>query len=674
MTANPLFLLSFRQRDELASIVERAGWTPIAARRLDKAERRFIFSGAKIAVVDARGAFEDGIIAIRTLAEAIEANAAALLALVSKKDVTRVDEILAAGATHYLASPFGEQEFCQALRFVDRYTVRLGGRFQNDAISEPDSPDYGWQLDRLSETVILTPALAGQLAIGQNALSARWKDFVTLLGDVAQPEAERALERLATSGEPTAFAHDFPGREGERMIHHLSSAGADGEVTAWVELPDEDADTRPVRNRDFLTGLGDVHRAYHWIDEQLRAEDAPEPRLALLLVSLHRFDMVNAAYGSAAGDAALQGMARRIERLVFAMRERKKMAARLAGAEFAIGLAPGVSLDEAEFFAHQLAAVIEQPFVSNGEVIQLKMRCGIVTGGADDGDAAVVMRRASAALAEARELDGQAIRVFGDAEEGEATRASRLEIDLRLALNRDEIEIVFQPQVSVTTGAIVGVEALARWRHPLFGELGAEVLFAAAERSDYLTELSAHVQRKALTMAAAWPGTLAELRLSVNVTAADMAASDFVEHFVTMIGETGFDGSRLTLEVTESGLIADLGSAAERLAELRAQGFRVAIDDFGTGYSSLAYLKFLPLDYLKLDRRLSQDIAGSKRDRVVVRGVIDMARSLGLSVIAEGVETEEQLARLAEQGCELYQGFLCSPPVVVEALAGLLEG
>jgi diguanylate cyclase (GGDEF)-like protein len=580
---------------------------------------------------------------------------------------------LAAGATHYLASPFGEQELAQALRFVDRYTVRLGKRFQNGALSEPETPDYGWQLDRLSGTVILTPALAGQLDLGEDALSKRWSDFVALLGDKAQAEAERALERLAATGETTAFAHDFPGRPNERMIHHLSSAGADGEVTAWVEFPDEDADTRPVRNRDFLTGLGDVRRAYQWIEEQLRAEDAPEPKLALLLISLHRFDMINAAYGSAAGDAALQGMARRIERLVFATRERKKMAARLAGAEFAVGLAPGVSLDEAEFFAQQLAAVIEQPFVSNGEVIQLKMRCGIVTGGEGDTDAPAVMRRASAALAEARELDGQAIRVFGDEEEGEATRASRLEIDLRLALNRDEIEIVFQPQVSVTTGAIAGVEALARWRHPLYGELGAAALFAAAERSDYLTELSAHVQHKALAIAAAWPEALSHLRLSVNVTAADMAAPDFVERFMAMIDETGFDKARLTLEVTESGLIADLGAAAERLAELRARGFRVAIDDFGTGYSSLAYLKSLPLDYLKIDRHLSQDIAGSKRDRVVISSVIEMANSLGLSVIAEGVETREQLTFLAEQGCELYQGFLCSPPVGSETLIELAE-
>jgi len=181
-----------------------------------------------------------------------------------------------------------------------------------------------------------------------------------------------------------------------------------------------------------------------------------------------------------------------------------------------------------------------------------------------------------------------------------------------------------------------------------------------------------HVQKKAVETAAKWTGKLSQLRLSVNVTAADMAEADFVDRFTQIIDDVGFERGLLTAEVTESGLIEDLGVAADRLAELRAMGFRVAIDDFGTGYSSLAYLKSLPLDYLKIDRRLSQDIAGSPRDRIVVTGVIEMARSLGLSVIAEGVETEEQLSLLAEQGCELYQGFLFSPPVDVKSLEALV--
>ncbi|HYE26832.1 MAG TPA: EAL domain-containing protein, partial [Allosphingosinicella sp.] len=189
---------------------------------------------------------------------------------------------------------------------------------------------------------------------------------------------------------------------------------------------------------------------------------------------------------------------------------------------------------------------------------------------------------------------------------------------------------------------------------------------------DYLAQLSDHVQRRAIAAAAAWPQSLGRLRLSVNITAADIVRPAFAAQFLAAVRESGFPPERLTVEVTESGLIDDLGAAATLLAQLRSGGLRVAIDDFGTGYSSLAYLKALPLDYLKIDKRLSEDIAGSPRDRVVVRGVIDMARSLGLTVIAEGVETEEQLGLLAQEGCNLYQGFLCAPPITSEELVEMV--
>jgi EAL domain-containing protein (putative c-di-GMP-specific phosphodiesterase class I) len=244
---------------------------------------------------------------------------------------------------------------------------------------------------------------------------------------------------------------------------------------------------------------------------------------------------------------------------------------------------------------------------------------------------------------------------------------------LRNALDRDEIEMLFQPQVSVTSGKIIGVEALARWQHPVHGELGAATLFAVAEQSDYLLALSQHIQQRAAAQAAAWPESLSKLRMAVNVTSQDIGRAGFSENFLAMIDASGFPRARLTVEITESGLIEDLNAAATLLASLRAGGCRVAIDDFGTGYSSLAYLKALPLDYLKIDKKLAQDIAGSTRDRIVVRGVIDMARSLGLAVIAEGVETEEQLSLLAREGCNYYQGFLCGEPLDVVALEHLMK-
>lgn len=249
----------------------------------------------------------------------------------------------------------------------------------------------------------------------------------------------------------------------------------------------------------------------------------------------------------------------------------------------------------------------------------------------------------------------------------------RLADDLRAAIERGEIELRFQPQVALADDRITGVEALARWRHGQLGELGANMLFAAAARANLLPALSQHIHRIALAEVARWPAVLGGLTVAINITASDIARLDFADDFLEQTGSLGIVPTRLTLEVVEHELIADLPAAARILGVLRDAGAAVAIDDFGSGYSSIAYLKALPLDYLKLDGGLSCDLLGDARDQVVVRHVIAMARELGLGVIAEGVESEAHRALLAATGATHYQGFLCSAPLDSVGLATLME-
>lgn len=665
----PIFILSFRHRDELAETVERAGWSVIAGRRAQGAERRFIASGATIAVVDARGALDEGLAAVRALADPAQSNAAALMVLLSRGDLPALDAMHAAGATHYLASPFGEAEFAQSLRFADRHAERLAGGRRAIAgramLRAAEAETWRWKPG--AAEIWLSPALGRR--VGQEG--AGWVpigSMLRLLDGRGRRAARGAIARLRDGIGTTAFAH---GPAGRRIAHHLRLDEQDRSIIGRIE----DVDGVPVpegaAERDPLTGLADGHGARRWIGERLGGQG---PQACVLMLAVSRFDMINAAFGRTTGDALLQGIARRIERHVRDGAAKGRMVARIAGSEFAIGLPAPTTIEEATFLGRQLAESIARPFVSGDQLITLAGRVGISAVEPGDGDPAAPLRRASVALAEAKEADAGVVRVVDSSGEAASIEEGQLEIDLRRALDQGEIEILFQPQVSVTTGAIVGVEALARWRHPRLGALGAAPLFAAAERSDFITTLSAHVQRKALSLAAQWAAALSDLRIAINVTSADIAQSSFADRLLAMIDESGIDRGRISVEVTESGLIADLAAAAALLARLRAGGLRVAIDDFGTGYSSLAYLKALPLDYLKIDQHLSQDIAGSQRDRVVVRGVIEMARSLGLSVIAEGVETEEQLGLLAREGCNIYQGFLCAPPLTSAALAELVEG
>lgn len=401
-----------------------------------------------------------------------------------------------------------------------------------------------------------------------------------------------------------------------------------------------------------------------------RLADDPSP-LGMLLIAFTRFDMINTAFGRGTGDILLEAVAERIEPLLAEFGRNRAFLTRMSGAEFIVTL-DGLDPAARAALANQIVARIERPFLADGHMITLGCRIGIVESAPND-TATLLLRRAGAALANARASEGSHVRAMSAEDAGAALFDVSLQTDLRRALDRDEIEILFQPQISIASGRVIGVEALARWQHPDHGELSAQTLFAVAERSDYLTALSGHVQRRAAAIAAGWPERLATLRLAINLTSADIARADFVASFFAMIDSTGFPRSRLTVEVTESGLIEDLASAATVLASLRAGGCRVAIDDFGTGYSSLAYLKALPLDYLKIDKDLASDISGSTRDRIVVRGVIEMARSLGLAVVAEGVETEEQLALLAADGCNYYQGFLFAQAVGVDELARLVS-
>jgi EAL domain-containing protein (putative c-di-GMP-specific phosphodiesterase class I) len=262
--------------------------------------------------------------------------------------------------------------------------------------------------------------------------------------------------------------------------------------------------------------------------------------------------------------------------------------------------------------------------------------------------------------------------------DGEAVPAGRtaaqLEADLLVAIDRGEIEILFQPQFAVSKAGepsdpLTGAEALARWRHPALGRIGAAALFGIAERTDHVAPLSRHIARRALAAAAAWP---AKLRLSLNVTPADLAAPSYAEKLMTIVRDSGFAPERLTLEVTEQVLLSDVHAAARTLAQLSDQGIRVALDDFGAGFCNFRYLKLLPLDYLKLDRSMVDGIAEQDpRDLAVLRAIVAMAGALGLQVIAEGIETEAQRLRIAEEGCAFYQGFLRAKPMAPDAFLEL---
>lgn len=417
--------------------------------------------------------------------------------------------------------------------------------------------------------------------------------------------------------------------------------------------------------RDAVTGLPAIEtvrgRLGEWLAQAARSE-TPACVHALLL-GLRRFDAVNLAYGARTGDAALAEVARRICSFAEHELDGPWLVARGGGGNFLLAADEACSRERWLVFAEQLADRIARPMPAARGVLRLTPRVALLRALPTEGVESMLDRLGQ--TLGSRGVEGGRIAWA----EGEAVppgrTTSELEGDLLVAIDRQEIEIVFQPQFTLSKeGAdrerLTGAEALARWRHPTLGRLGAAALFGIAERTDHVAPLSRHIAGRALAAAKAWPG---ELRLSLNVTSADLAAASYGDQLMEMVRESGFPPERLTLEVTEQALLGDVHSAARTLGRLSREGMRVALDDFGAGFCNFRYLKLLPLDYLKLDRSMVEGIGEDPRDIAVLRAIVAMAGALNLKVIAEGIESEAQRTRIAEEGCAFYQGFLRAKPM-----------
>jgi EAL domain-containing protein (putative c-di-GMP-specific phosphodiesterase class I) len=280
------------------------------------------------------------------------------------------------------------------------------------------------------------------------------------------------------------------------------------------------------------------------------------------------------------------------------------------------------------------------------------------------------MREAGIALADAQGREAGSVARFQPEQDRKAlARRADLESDLFQAITAGDIALLFQPQADLVTGRITGVEALVRWDHPVHGRLSAATLLETAASLDLAVELGRHIRSRAIALAAGWRGALAGLKLSINVTAADLADPQFIDTLAQDLARAGLDPRRLVVEVTEDAIINDMDAAAATLSLLRRDGVGIALDDFGAGYSSLARLARLPVDLLKLDRVFAQCLNGSRRERIVVEGMITTACRLGLTVVAEGIEDDVQLEAARAAGCHIVQGYRVAPPLDADALA-----
>jgi len=406
---------------------------------------------------------------------------------------------------------------------------------------------------------------------------------------------------------------------------------------------------------DSLTGLGN-----RVMFERIVAEWTPggpdASSLALILIDLDRFKQVNDTLGHDVGDTLLGQVAKRLKS---ATRDDDPIV-RLGGDEFVILHRLGRQPEGAESVGRRVVELIGRAFLVHGHQIHIGASVGVAALNHGSEHKSALYKHADLALYAAKAAGGGAVRLFRPEFEAEALKRREFEIDLRRALGRKEFEIEYQPQFALTDQRLTGFEALVRWRHPNRGRVSPLEFIALAEELGEIHAIGEWVLRTACHEAAGWPSDLA---VAVNVSPVQFDRPDIVASVQDALTDSGLAPSRLEIEVTESVLMTDSSEVVERLHAIRDMGVGVALDDFGTGYSSLSYLNSFPFSKIKIDKSFVQGHETNARSGALVRSILALGDSLGMATLAEGVETPEQFAALAEGGCKSAQGYLFGKPI-----------
>jgi diguanylate cyclase (GGDEF)-like protein len=408
-------------------------------------------------------------------------------------------------------------------------------------------------------------------------------------------------------------------------------------------------------NHDFLTGLPNAHELRERLRQSLRARgDGVD--LAVVWLGLDRFKNVNDGYGHQVGDRVLEEVA---DRIVKQLRPQDTLA-RFAGDEFVV-VCESTGADGAISVVERLQLLFHEPFRVGGNEIALQASLGIAITEPAPGNAEQLLREASSAMRQAKVHGGGGWRVFTEQSQERATEQLALERALRDARDQDQFVVHYQPVLDVATGTTVGAEALVRWQHPTRGLVRPLDFLSVAEQTGQIGAIGGFVLFDACRHAARWSAAGYPLRISVNVAASQLSDQHFPALVQQALNQTGLPPEQLCLEIGESALIGHAEEAVGTMNRLRRLGVTLSVDDFGTGYSSLTYLHELPVDELKIDRSFIAELGDDSRHTHLVEAIIRMAHALQLSVVAEGVETADQLDVLTDLGCERAQGYLFAP-------------
>jgi diguanylate cyclase (GGDEF)-like protein/PAS domain S-box-containing protein len=438
-----------------------------------------------------------------------------------------------------------------------------------------------------------------------------------------------------------------------RALTHEGRAAALIAVIDMTERKRAEARVTHMAHHDVLTGLPNRLRLRARMEEMLARMRRTGKGVATLCIDLDNFKSVNDALGHPSGDVLLQCVAERIRNVI----REEDTAARLGGDEFAILQGNVGDPAEVAALARRFLAEVSEPFDVMGHQVMIGASVGIALAPGDGEDPDSLLKNADMALYRAKADGKGAYRFFEPEMDARAQARRRLEMDLRQAMLTGTLEIHYQPLVHLDSGEVSGLEALLRWPHPERGFIPPMEFIPVAEDTGLIAPLGAYVLRQACADAAKWPP---HVKLAVNLSPLQFRTGDLFMVVKQALEQSGFSAKRLELEITETLLLERVDHVLATLHALRALGVRISMDDFGTGYSSLSYLRSFPFDKIKIDRSFVRDLGSNAEAQAIVRAILSLGLSLGITITAEGVETNEDLACLKAEGCHEAQGFLFS--------------
>jgi diguanylate cyclase len=517
-----------------------------------------------------------------------------------------------------------------------------------DALNAGGSPAVEWRTRRSDGTMFWARLLVKSITPGGPGGETVW-----MIEDITSRKAmEVALSRVREELEQRVrAAHDELAWSNERLVAEMYERSEVEERARRMALYD---DTTTLPNRRLLESR---------LDEAVRNHQLSGDRLAVLVIDIDDFTKLNDALGHRVGDALLQQVASRLIETV----RTSDLVARVGSDEFAVVLGRLRHSDDAERVATKLAELLAEPYEVDAEQVTATVSIGVACFPVDGAGPEMLLRNADAALSYAKSRGRANVQLFEPRMNADLLQRLQLEAALRRAIDRREFQVHFQPRVLLSTGKVIGAEALLRWRHPEKGVLEPSSFIAVAEDAGLMQPIGEIVLRAACEAAMSWSSVgLGELIVSVNLSPREFRGRSLLPMVSQALVDTGLDAERLEVEVTEASLMRDLDKAEQVLAGLQTMGVRIALDNFGTGYSSLSNLRRFPLNTLKINGQFVRDAPGDEGDAHIVVALANLARGLGLHVVAEGVETEHQYEFVRHCGCDEAQGYHLSRPLPLD--------